>query len=166
MSADLSSLYGVQPLILWVEDEATRLALSTAWAGDAVAIYVGGSNETIRATAEHAWRAGISHVFGVVDRDFGRSNVKEWAAPPNGLRTYVLASPEVENFVLDPASIAECAYNTAGVSEAEVAAASIIVLPKLRAMLRHLRHSSSPWTSSLSQTLTRPIRKPTSPTAF
>lgn len=45
MSAHLSSLYGAQPLVVWVEDEATRVALATAWAGDPVAIHVGGGND-------------------------------------------------------------------------------------------------------------------------
>ncbi|ATB28620.1 hypothetical protein [Melittangium boletus] len=121
-SAALSALYGSQPLFVWVEDDATRVALTTAWAGDPVAIHVGGSNETIRAVVEDAWRSGITHVFGVVDRDFGRSNSPRWAAPSNDLRTYILQSSEIENLALDPEALAECAYNTGRRSEAEITA--------------------------------------------
>jgi len=119
-SVGLSALYGSQPLFVWVEDEATRIALTTAWAGDSVAIHIGGSNDTIRAVVNDAWRNGINHVFGVVDRDHGRSNNAQWLSPPNSLRVYVLQSPEIETLALDPLSIAECAYNTAGRTEAEI----------------------------------------------
>lgn len=118
----LSALYGAQPLFVWVEDEATRVALSTAWAGDPIAVHVGGSNVTIRAVAEDAWRSGIQHVFGIVDRDAGKSNYARWGTPTNDLRTYILRSPEIENLVLDPKAIAGCAYNTGRRSEAEITA--------------------------------------------
>lgn len=108
----LSALYAAQPLVVWVEDEETRRFLSTAWAGASVAIYVGGGNETIRAVVEDAWRGGLRHVFGVVDRDFGRSNSGRWQNPGDNLRVYVLESAEIENLALDPEALAVCAYNT------------------------------------------------------
>lgn len=120
-SPAISALYSSQPLCLWVEDDATKTALRMAWPGDPVEILVGGSNETIRAVVEDAWRSGLRHVFGVVDRDFGRSNHSKWAAPSNALHTYVLQSPEIENLVLEPAPMAACAYNTGRRSEAEIA---------------------------------------------
>lgn len=117
MSSALSSFYGAQPLVVWVEDEATRTVLATAWAGSPIAIHIGGSNETIRAVVNDAARSGMQHVFGVVDRDFGRSNYHRWLAPSHDLRTYVLRSPEIENLALDPVALAACDYNTGQRSE-------------------------------------------------
>lgn len=122
MSAGLSALYGSQPLVVWVEDEATRITLTAAWPGDPVALLIGGGNETVRAVVEDAWRSGRTHVFGLVDRDDGRSNIHRWSTPPNDLRVYVLPSPEVETLALDPRSLSECAYNTAARTEAEIEA--------------------------------------------
>lgn len=121
-SVGLSALYGSQPLVVWVEDEPTRIALTTAWAGDSVAIHIGGGNDTIRAVVNDAWRNGVNHVFGVVDRDHGRSNIAQWPSPPNDLRVYVLHSPEIETLSLDALSLAECAYNTANRTEGEIEA--------------------------------------------
>lgn len=117
----LSALYAAQPLVVWVEDEDTRRVLTTAWAGESVAIYVGGGNETIRAVVEDAWRDGLRHVFGVVDRDFGHSNSGRWQNPRDDLRVYVLESPEIENLALDPEALAVCAYNTGRRSKEQIA---------------------------------------------
>jgi hypothetical protein len=122
MAVGLSALYGSQPLVVWVEDEATRIALTAAWPGDPVAIHVGGGNDTVRGVVEDAWRGGLTHVFGVVDRDDGRSNIGKWPTPPKDLHVYVLPSPEVETLALDPWSLSECAYNTAARTEAEIEA--------------------------------------------
>lgn len=122
MSNALSALYAAQPLVVWVEDEETRRVLTTAWAGDPIAIYVGGGNETIRAVVEDAWRGGLRHIFGVVDRDFGRSNACRWSTPDESLRTYVLQSSEIENLALDPEALAGCAYNTGRRSVREIEA--------------------------------------------
>lgn len=108
----LSAFYTAQPLVVWVEDEETRTVLTTAWAGESVAIYVGGGNDTIRAVVENAWRGGWHHVFGVVDRDFGRSNSDRWHHPGDDLRVYVFESAEIENLALDPEALAACVYNT------------------------------------------------------
>lgn len=118
----LSSLYSAQPLIVWVEDEQTRVVLTAAWAGFTIGIYIGGGSATIRATAEDAWRSGITHVFGIVDRDSGRSNYHRWKNPSEDLRTYVLTVPEIENFGLDANALADCQYNSAGRNEAEISA--------------------------------------------
>ena len=116
----LSALYAAQPLVVWVEDEETRRVFTTAWAGESVAIYVGGGNEAIRAVVEDAWRSGLRHVFGVVDRDFGRSNSGRWQNPPDDLRVYVLESAEIENLALDPQALADCAYNTGRRSKEQI----------------------------------------------
>ena len=116
----LSALYAAQPLVVWVEDEETRRVLTTAWAGESVAIYVGGGNETIRAVVENAWRSGLRHVFGVVDRDFGNSNSGGWQIPGDDLKVYVLESAEIENLALDPEALAACAYNTGRRSKKEI----------------------------------------------
>lgn len=116
----LSALYAAQPLVVWVEDEETRSVLTTAWAGESVAIHVGGGNETIRAVVEDAWRGGWHHVFGVVDRDFGRSNSSHWQNPGNDLRVYVLESAEIENLALDSGALAACVYNTGRRSKEQI----------------------------------------------
>jgi hypothetical protein len=116
----LSALYAAQPLVVWVEDEETRRVLTTAWAGESVAIYVGGGNETIRAVVEDAWRGDLRHVFGVVDRDFGRSNSGHWQNPGDNLRVYVLESAEIENLALDPEALAACDYNTGRRSKQQI----------------------------------------------
>lgn len=131
MSSALSALYGSQPLFVWVEDEATRVTLGTAWAGDPVAIHVGGGHGTIRAAAEDAWRGGVHHVFGVVDRDFGRSNHASWSIPPNDLRVYVLQASEVETLGLDAKALAACHYNTGQRTEAEIEARLIQIVSKM-----------------------------------
>jgi hypothetical protein len=117
----LSALYAAQPLVVWVEDEETRRVLTTTWAGESVAIYVGGGNETIRAVVEDAWREGLRHVFGVVDRDFGHSNSDHWQNPGGDLKVYVLESSEIENLALDPDALAVCAYNTGRRSKEQIA---------------------------------------------
>jgi hypothetical protein len=60
----------------------------------------------------------ISWVFGLVDRDFFRSNRADWARPE--FRVLTLDAFEVENLLLDAEAMAACDVNTSGKDAAAV----------------------------------------------
>lgn len=128
---DLPSLYRRARIILWVEDVQTRQYLDTIWRTGDIAYLIGGSADTIRGVTEDAVRSAFTHVFGLCDRDFGRSNRSRWSRMADVERVYRLDAHEVENLLLDASAIAGCRFNTAGRSEAEIEA---FLLGEARAM--------------------------------
>ncbi|MHB8417083.1 MAG: hypothetical protein ACYDCL_03340 [Myxococcales bacterium] len=109
--ADLGALYKNKPLILWVEDELTKLYLDALWQDPDVGFLIAGGWENIRAVV-HGSRREARHVFGLRDRDFSDTNRSSWAN--EGVVVLVSESFEIENFLLDETALAGCALNTAG----------------------------------------------------
>jgi hypothetical protein len=109
----LNSLYSMAPIVLWVEDTVTRDYLTKLWGDPSeIAFLIAGGNEAVSPAVETAGREGISHVFGLVDRDFGTSNVGTWNNPQ--VRVFRLPRHEVENYCLDSVAIQGCGLNNRG----------------------------------------------------
>ena len=111
--AHLRSLYSAAPIILWVEDVITRDYLGKVWGDPSeVAFMIGGTASGIHATVHTAIREGISHVFGLVDRDFGTTNRPQWNDPQT--RVFRLPRHEVENYSMDAHAVTGCLLNNRG----------------------------------------------------
>lgn len=106
--------------MLWVEDPLTRDYLDTLWQTIKIGYLVGGGHGSVEAATEDAYRNDIRHVFGLRDRDFGRSNQARWATLSDQERVYTLPRVEVENYLLDPIALAACRWNTAQRSADEI----------------------------------------------
>lgn len=109
---DLPALYKHRRVMLWVEDTRTRGYLDAVWGSGRIGYLIGGSHDNIRAVVTDAHRKNYPHVFGLVDRDFGRSNRARWPALGDGERIYVLDRVEIENYLLDAHAISACKWNT------------------------------------------------------
>jgi hypothetical protein len=110
--AHLNALYSVAPIVLWVEDAVTRDYLTKVWGDPSeIAFLIAGGNEAVSPAVETAGR-DIPHVFGLIDRDFGTSNVGTWNNPQ--VRVFRLPRHEVENYCLDSVAIQGCGLNNRG----------------------------------------------------
>ncbi len=105
------ALYNGQ-INLWVEDKLTRDYLGTIWNDPAVKFLVGGGREGIAAILKDAEDVGYHNVFGLVDRDFDRSNSDLWMVPSRTFRRFVLPRHEIENYLLDSLALEGCRFNT------------------------------------------------------
>jgi hypothetical protein len=105
---------------LWVEDELTRSYLSAVWNDPTVAFLVGGGNEGVRAVVHDAEESRFPNVFGLIDRDFRRSNKAGWFDPNKTFRTFVLPVHEIENYLLDPNALAAAPLNNLGKKPTEI----------------------------------------------
>jgi hypothetical protein len=107
---------------LWVEDELTHAYLSEVWNSPAVAFFIGGGNEGVRAIVKDAEESGFPNVFGLIDRDFRRTNNRGWSDPNKTFRTFILPVHEIENYLLESRALAAIALNNLGNTAAEVEA--------------------------------------------
>ena len=98
------ALYSGQ-INLWVEDDLTRAYLSALWNDSAVKFLIGGGRDGVVAILRDAHDAGYTNVFGVIDRDHGRSNHGDWLKPSRTIRTFVLPRHEIENYLLDTSAL-------------------------------------------------------------
>ncbi len=116
----LTALYSAARIILWVEDPFTRDYLTKLW-GDPpeIAFLISGGNSSISPMIQGAEREGFRHVFGLVDRDFGHTNIHNWNNTP-GPGVFYLPRHEVENYPLDAGAIQGCALNNRGRSRQDV----------------------------------------------
>ncbi len=105
---------------LWVEDDLMRAYLETLWDDPAVKFLIGGGIGGVVAILKDAEEAGYSNVFGVVDRDHGRSNHADWLVPGRAFRKFILPRHEMENYLLDTPALAGCRLNTHGRTAAEI----------------------------------------------
>ncbi|MDB5312342.1 MAG: hypothetical protein JWO38_6544 [Gemmataceae bacterium] len=118
--AHLAALYSAAPIILWVEDPITRDYLTKVWDDPPeISFLIAGGKASVRPTVSAAEQEGISHVFGLADRDFGHSNIANWNAA--GTRVFYLPRHEIENYTLDVPAIHGCALHNRGRSVADVA---------------------------------------------
>jgi hypothetical protein len=113
------ALYNGQ-INLWVEDDLTRAYLSALWNDSAVKFLIGGGHDGVLAILRDASDAGYENVFGVVDRDHGRSNHADWFVPERTFRRFILPRHEIENYVLDTSALEGCRFNTHRRSVAEI----------------------------------------------
>ena len=110
--SDLPALYGSHPLVLWVEDEETRTYLTTAWQDGDMKLLVAGGYANIDAIVKAAEKDDVTHVFGIRDRDFWRSNRDRWTTDP-AIRVFTTEAFEIENLLLDATAMAACDVNSA-----------------------------------------------------
>ena len=110
VAAHLSSFYAAAPIVLWVEDVVTRDYLGQVW-GDPpdVAFFVAGTSEAVRPVVGAARNEQVRHVFGLIDRDFRRTNWPTWGNPTTDC--FVFRRHEIENYSLDAAAIHGCALH-------------------------------------------------------
>ena len=104
---------------LWVEDETTRAYLRELWGDPAVAFFIGGGYEGVKAVVKDAERAGFLNVFGLIDRDFRLANKAGWSDPKKS-RTFVLPKHEIENYLLDADILANSRYNNLGRTSGQI----------------------------------------------
>ncbi|MDY3560911.1 DUF4435 domain-containing protein [Gemmata sp. JC673] len=110
--AHLSSFYSAAPIVLWVEDVVTRDYLTKVWGDPAeIAFFIAGGNTAVRPAVETARREGIGHVFGLIDRDFGHTNIASWANLGADIRIFYPPRHEIENYTLDAAALAGCSLH-------------------------------------------------------
>lgn len=107
---------------LWVEDNLTRTYLKALWNNPDVRLLVGGGHHGVQAILKDAEDAGYRNVFGLADRDFGRSNYPDWLVPGRAFRRFVLPRHEIENYLLDTPALEACRFNTLRKSAADIAA--------------------------------------------
>ena len=103
------ALYSGQ-INLWVEDSLTRSYLDALWNDPAVKFLIGGGRDGVGAILKDAEGAGYTNVFGVIDRDFGASNVADWMSSAKTSRKFVLPVHEVENYLLDSSALHASRY--------------------------------------------------------
>jgi hypothetical protein len=106
-------LYSGHPIKLWVEDMITRAYLQDCWNDPEIGFLIAGSNEGVVSVVNHASKDGFTHVFGLIDRDFGTSNRNRWTAA-DGPRVFRPDVHEIENELLNPAHLAGCDLNNQG----------------------------------------------------
>lgn len=110
VEVDLDSIYRGD-INLWVEDELTREYLEALWAGTGVKFLVAGGSDCVRGVVKDAMRTGQTNVFGVVDRDYGASNIKQWKFDSWQECCYCLPRHEIENYLLEPEAITSSRFN-------------------------------------------------------
>lgn len=111
------TMYASAKAILWVEDVQTQRYLTRVWnQPEDVQLYVSGNNEAVKAVVTAAGRS-YPHVFGLVDRDFGKSNKAEWLTK----RVFRLPRHEIENYLLNPIDLYNCPLHNRHRTEAEIA---------------------------------------------
>lgn len=116
--SDLPAIYKARKIYLWVEDHETRGYLDVVWADPEIGLLVAGGHGNIHAIVKTSREEGFTHVFGLRDRDFGRTNHANWASPQTTVMTS--ESLELENLVLDAEAMADCAVNTSGKVAADI----------------------------------------------
>src|SRR5258708_2603695 len=118
---DESSYYTAASLVIWVEDEVTRSYLYAVWEDDAsIAIRIAGSKNAVLGIVRDARTQEHRHVFGLVDRDFQRSNKADWFDLAKDISVFVPAATEIENYLIDPEALAGCNLNTHQRGTAEI----------------------------------------------
>jgi hypothetical protein len=116
-TAHFTALY-TPPVVVWVEDELTRDYLEALWADGRFRIAPAGNAGGVGAMVGDALADHLSHVFGVCDRDFRPSNHAAWGLP--NIFVFRVPAHEIENYLLDPAAIESCVYNTAARTVPEI----------------------------------------------
>jgi hypothetical protein len=107
MSGGFASLYKNRKRIVWVEDELTRAYLRALWAEPDIEFMVAGGKGSVEAVVKASIADGHQNVCGIVDRDFQKSNRKQWSNDmkwlneKNSLRIFRTEAHEVECYVLD-----------------------------------------------------------------
>lgn len=119
LDANIDALYRA-PINLWVEDALTREYLSALWHDPDVGFLVAGGSEGVRGAVKDAEQAGQAHVFGLVDRDFRRTNRDDWANPRKTFRVFVLPRHEIENYLLDAGALTDSRYNNTGRTQEQI----------------------------------------------
>ncbi len=104
----------VAEVIVWVEDALTEAYLNKLWADDRIRILVAGSGPTVKAVTTDARVARHMSVFGVRDRDFGKTNFGTWTKYDKEIRVFRLPRHEIENYLLDWHALAGCSENRRG----------------------------------------------------
>lgn len=120
-AVDRAALYRGR-INLWVEDEFSREYLSGLWNDASAAFFVAGGNDGVGAVVKDAEAAGFLNVFGVIDRDFRRSDRPTWDSATRTSRRYILPCHEIENYLLDPAALGASRLNNRGRTGAEIEA--------------------------------------------
>jgi Protein of unknown function (DUF4435) len=118
--AHMSSLYSAAQIVLWVEDTFTRDYLRKVWGEPPeIAFFIAGGSSSIRTIVQAAERERIRHVFGLVDRDFGKTNYDRWTEN-TASRVFTIPRHEMENYCLDAAAIQACGLNNRNRNIAEI----------------------------------------------
>lgn len=146
VDVDVPSLYRGRAINLWVEDAVVVAYLREVWSDSEIHFLVAGGHEAVGTLTKQAEENKYRSVFGLVDRDFGESNYADWMTVAKTFRRFVLPVHELENLLLDPATLAGCVANDNLKSAEEIEhrmrqlATSLAPYMACRAEMTALRH--------------------------
>jgi hypothetical protein len=111
--SDLAPFLTQKPIVLIVEDRETKEYLYATWGAEQqyFNIVVSGGNQVVKGVVEDLRRHGHKNVFGLVNRDFGKSNVPRWQDPSGPPELLRWSYHEIENLLLDWNALAGCRLN-------------------------------------------------------
>lgn len=89
-------------IVLWVEDALTRDYLRVIWEETPeIAFRIAGGMEGVKEIVKVFNEGAHENVFGLIDRDFQKSNQSKWLDRTKRLSTFILPVHEIENYLLD-----------------------------------------------------------------
>lgn len=112
-TSDLSALLTQRPIVLVVEDLLTKQYLAKVWGADEQLFNLRavGGRDGVSGFVKDLRGQGMDHVFGLQDRDFGRSNFDRWRRADNPPDIFRPRFHEIENLLLDWPALAGCELN-------------------------------------------------------
>ena len=113
MLSHLGPLLTQKPIVLVVEDRITKEYLLAAWGAEQqyFNVITAGGCDVVDGFVTDLRKHRVTHVFGLLDRDFGTTNKSSWAAPINPPPVFRLPRHELENYLLDWDGLAGCDLN-------------------------------------------------------
>ncbi len=112
-TSDLAPFLTQKPIILIVEDQETKECLYAVWGADQqyFNILTCGGHDVVKGIVEDLRKHDHHNVFGLVDRDFGASNVARWLTAQDPPYLFQWSFHELENILLDWTALAGCDLN-------------------------------------------------------
>ena len=113
-TSDLLAVLNRNAIVLVVEDRLTKEYLLAAWGVDQkhFEIVVAGGHSVVKGCVENFRRHGATHVFGLIDKDFGVTNRARWNVPQDPPIILRCERHEIENYLLDWNALAGGALNS------------------------------------------------------
>lgn len=112
-SSPSNSAHTSRPITLWVEDEITKEYLLKLWQPEDQFCYIriAGPKDVVRGLVHDERLQGKRNIFGLVDRDFGKSNREKWKDLNPELGPFCPSVFELENFLLSWEALEQCSEN-------------------------------------------------------
>lgn len=120
VATDIPQLYRARPINVWVEDAFSKTYFREVWNDPQIAFHIAGSKDGVQVASRQAEAERLPAVFGVVDRDFGRTDRAKWLNAGRTSRLFRLPVHEAENYLIDAAALHRSGADQAGIGEAEI----------------------------------------------